>query len=154
MTTDTVWWFRSLINFLRRASFRKYSMPSLAPSDRYDKAQLISVIISSLSFSVMTFVKDGMALFTSSKSGVGLPLQRFERAQEQFLMKGVPDCAWSRTYAILFRAPLFRTQSLVIGQSPAIFPRPHITCSTTSKCGEFNSCMKCVTTSFSIKLLT
>ena len=68
-------------------------MPSLAPSDRYDKAQLISVIISSLSFSVMTFVRDGIALLTRSKSGVGFPLQRFERAHEQFLMNGVPYCA-------------------------------------------------------------
>jgi len=47
-------------------------------------------------------------------------------------MKDVPGVAYSRTAAILSKAPLLRTLSLVIGLSPAIFPIPHITCSTTS----------------------
>ena len=65
-------------------------MFSLAPSDRYDRAQLMSVIISSLSFSVITLISDGIARYTSWYSGVGLPRQRLERAHEQFLINGVP----------------------------------------------------------------
>jgi len=57
-----------------------------------------------------------------------------ERAQEAFLMKDVPATALSRTYAILSRAPLLKTLSLVVGLSPAIFPIPQITYSTTSSC--------------------
>lgn len=126
----------------------------MAPSERYERAQQMSVMISSLSFSTRTLIRVGIALLTRLYSGYGLPLHRFERAHDAFLIKEVPAGAWSRTYAILSRAPLWSTLSLVIELSPAIFPIPQITCSTTSACGESSSWIKCVRISFSIRLFT
>lgn len=53
-------------------------------------AQQTSINISSLSFSFKTFANEGIALFTFEKSGGGLPLQKFDRAQLAFLIKLVP----------------------------------------------------------------
>lgn len=92
----------------------------------------MSVMISSLSFSISTLTKHGIALLTREYSGCGRPLQRLDSAQDAFLMKEVPAYAYSRTTAIFSRAPEDRTLSLVMGLSPAIFPMPQITCSMTS----------------------
>jgi hypothetical protein len=53
----------------------------------YHIAQQTSVKISSISFSISTFVRLAMQLFTFSKSGAGLPLHKFESVQLAFLTK-------------------------------------------------------------------
>jgi hypothetical protein len=47
-------------------------------------------------------------------------------------MKDVPGGAWFNTWEMLTKAPLSITLFLVVELSPAIFPIPQITCSTTS----------------------
>ena len=59
-------------------------------SDAYEKAQQISVRISSASFSISTFVNEGMQRFKYLKEAIGLPLQKFARAQLAFRVKELP----------------------------------------------------------------
>jgi hypothetical protein len=57
-------------------------------------------------------------------------------------MKEVPGGAWFNTVEMLSRAPLSITLFLVVGLSPAIFPIPQITYSTTSICTDCKSLLK------------
>jgi hypothetical protein len=57
-------------------------------------------------------------------------------------MKEVPGGAWFSTVEMLSRAPLSITLFLVVGLSPAIFPIPQITYSTTSICTDCKSLLK------------
>jgi hypothetical protein len=75
------------------------------PSLIYDIAQQMSVKISSISFSISTFVRLGMHLFTFSKSGAGLPLQKFESVQLAFRTKLLPAGILSSKFAIGNTAP-------------------------------------------------
>jgi len=69
-------------------------------------------------------------------------------------MKEVPAGACCKTLEMLSKAPLSITLFLVVGLSPAIFPIPQITYSTTSMCVDCKSILKWLRTFFSIKLLT
>jgi vacuolar-type H+-ATPase catalytic subunit A/Vma1 len=69
----------------------------LAPSERYDNAQQISVIISSFSFSTSTLIKVGTALLTKLYYGYGRPLHKLDKAHDAFLMNEVPATALSNT---------------------------------------------------------
>ena len=93
-----------------------------------------------------------LRLFPSS--GCGLPLHKFDRAHDAFLWKELPVGAFSRTPAIFSRAPLWSTLSRVVALSPAMFPRPHMTCSTTSIWFEASICTKLSRTPFSMRLFT
>lgn len=122
---------------------------SSPPSDRYDIAQQTSIKISSISFSFRTLARDGIALYILWKSGVGLPLQKFESVQLAFLTKLLPGYALSKIFAIGLIAPAYITISLTFGLSPAIFPRPHIAYSMTSIWLEFNNSTNTLTVPFS-----
>ena len=89
----TFGWLKSDIIFKRRLTSSKSLILSLAPSDKYESAQQISVIISSLSFSTKTLIKVGIALLTSLYYGCGLPLHRLDKAHDAFLIKEVPATA-------------------------------------------------------------
>jgi hypothetical protein len=60
------------------------------PSLRYEKAQLMSEIISLLSFSISTFASDGTHLLTLLYCGAGLPLHKLLSVHEAFLVKVLP----------------------------------------------------------------
>jgi hypothetical protein len=66
----------------------------------------------------------------------------------------VSGFAFYKTLEIISIAPLEITLSLVYGLSPAMFPIPQITYSTTSWWSDCKRWMKWERTSFSIRLLT
>jgi len=57
-------------------------------------------------------------------------------------MKEVPAGAYWSTLEMLSKAPLSITLFLVVGLSPAMFPIPQITYSTTSICVDCKSMLK------------
>lgn len=83
-------WPKSYINLGKTLVPKITGILSSPPSDKYDIAQHTSTKISSWSFSIRTFDKEGIALFTLLKSGGGLPLQKFESAHDAFLTKDEP----------------------------------------------------------------
>jgi len=60
------------------------------PSLRYEKAQLMSEIISLESFSIRTFASVGTHLVTLLYCGAGLPLHKLLSVHEAFLVKVLP----------------------------------------------------------------
>ena len=72
----------------------------------------------------------GMAAFICWYFGLGVPLHRMDTAQ-------TPCCniatLWVSLIALstMSMAPMFKTASLSLGQSAAIFPSPHMACSET-----------------------
>lgn len=94
-------------------------------------AQHASVSTSESVSSLITFAKVGIAFFTFSNSGNGLPLQRFDNAQVPCLI----------VYLLLelsmilingSKASHLSIISLYIAQSPAIFPKAQIAYSAMS----------------------
>jgi len=70
--------------------------------------------MSSRSFSINTLARDGIALFTLSKLGAGLPLQRLDSVQLAFLTKDEPGGALSKIAEIGLIAPEEITKSLTL----------------------------------------
>lgn len=69
----------------------------MAPSAKYESAQQISTIISSKLFSTKTLINVGIAFLINEYYGEGLPLQRFARAQDAFLVNEVSERPLSKT---------------------------------------------------------
>ena len=67
------------------------------------------------------------SLLTCSNGGWGLPRQKFESVQVAFLSidSFVLSVSWARRG---INAPLLRTRSLHLGESPATFPNAHTAC--------------------------
>mmetsp|Transcript_25248 Transcript_25248/g.71355 ORF Transcript_25248/g.71355 Transcript_25248/m.71355 type:complete len:235 (-) Transcript_25248:259-963(-) len=133
---------------LVRSSMQRTGMPAsmtawmfaLGPSDRYESAQQASVRTSG-SVSKMSELSTGRAGRTISKSGAGLPRQKFERVQVALrfmvsLQSGV--ICWRRAG----RAPHWRTRSRQELESPAMLPSAHTACSRTSTSGELRRLTK------------
>ena len=110
------------------------------PSLMYEKAQQMSEIISSVSFSINTLASDGIHLAIFLYWGAGLPLHKFDRVQLAFLVKVLPAGDLSSKLAMGSTALAPMTKSRIFGPSPAKLPRPQIACSITSMWGECNSC--------------
>ena len=70
------------------------------------------------------------SLLTCSNGGWGLPRQKFESVQVAFLSidSFVLSVSWARRG---INAPLLRTRSLHLGESPATFPNAHTACKCT-----------------------
>jgi len=105
-------------------------------------AQQTSPRISSASFSIKTLANEVIHLATNLKLGLGRPLQRFESVQLALRVNELPGVALSNKSAIGTTAPALITRSRMRGLSPAIFPKPQITYSMTSICGDFNKATK------------
>ena len=101
-------------------------------SEAYEKAQAMSDRISSLLFSIITFVRDGMQGLISENLAIGRPLQKFDKVHVAFLVNELPTAAKSTHLAIFSHAPAISTMSLSRVESPEIFPMHQMTCSFTS----------------------
>jgi len=126
-------WCKSWLRRGTRLHYRKTKILSSPPSSvMYDKVQTISLRISWVSVSAMTFANVGMALLTLSKSGVGLPLQRLASVQMALRTKDVFAAALSTSWQILGSRFWSNRASLNLELSPEILPRHQIVCSLTS----------------------
>ena len=96
-----------------------------SPSDKWYKAQLASVRVSASAAWCNAFTKTGIAAFTDSKFGSGLPRHKFERAQIPcFIILFLFVLATSKISSL--SALVSRTSFLNWWQSPAIFPKAQI----------------------------
>ena len=125
---ESIWMSRGTALHRINSAIRS-SPPS---SEAYEKAHAMSDNISSLLFSIMTLVKDGIHGWMRENFAIGRPLQKFDSVQVAFLVNELPAVALSTHSAIFKHAPYSRTTSLRRVESPEIFPRHQITYSLTS----------------------